>query len=132
MEISQKSSMSHFDMWWMNEPFSHSENLKNHKCNSCDKAFCFSWKLKTHIQKVHEGRKTTNVKNVENYFLIQDLKNHKCNSCLFFLEVEISLGHSKDDTVFHTATILKIFSIHNFSFTAAWAGHWLLGRLKQL
>ena len=47
----------------------------------------------------------------------------------FFVEFELDAKelvrviarktHSKDDTVFHPATILKIFSIHDFSFTAA-------------
>ena len=36
------------------------------------------------------------------------------------------------DTLFHPAIILKIFSIHDYSLRAAWAGHQLLGRLKQL
>ena len=35
-------------------------------------------------------------------------------------------------TVVFTANNLKFFSSHDFSLTATWAGHWLLGRPKQL
>ena len=35
-------------------------------------------------------------------------------------------------TVVFTANYLKFFSSHDFSLTATWAGHWLLGRPKQL
>ena len=35
-------------------------------------------------------------------------------------------------TLVFTANDLKFFSSHDFSLTATWAGHWLLGRPKQL
>ena len=35
------------------------------------------------------------------------------------------------DTLILPAIILKIFFLHDLSLRAAWAGHWLLGQLKE-
>ena len=45
---------------------------------------------------------------------------------------KISWTHSLYETVKFTATYLKCVSALDFSLRAAWAGHWLLGRPKQL
>ena len=45
---------------------------------------------------------------------------------------EVGFSHSLYETVKFTATYLKCVSALDFPLRAAWAGHWLLGRPKQL
>ena len=46
--------------------------------------------------------------------------------------MKVSSKHSLYETVKFTATYLKCVSALDFPLRAAWAGHWLLGRPKQL
>ena len=42
---------------------------KDHKCDSCGKSFSEAGNLKTHINSAHNGKKTINVTLVERHFL---------------------------------------------------------------
>ena len=50
----------------------------------------------------------------------------------FKVVILLKLGTLEIYTLFLTAIILNFSSFHDSSLTAAWAGHRLLGRLKQL
>ena len=53
-------------------------------------------------------------------------------SKIILLYIHSVRKHSLYGTVKFTATYLKCVSLLDFSLRAAWAGHWLLGRPKQL
>ena len=62
------------------------KGLKNHKCNSCEKAYTQSHNLKTHISRSHTGHQCDSCG--KNFSQSESLKthvsiihNHKCNSC---------------------------------------------------
>ena len=50
----------------------------------------------------------------------------QCVVCFTFFHIDDT------STLTRCAPILKLLSNHDLSHTAAWAGHWLLGRPKQL
>ena len=82
----------------------------NNKCDICGKSFTLKHNLQKHKKVVHEK------------------KVYQCENC----DKSFTLKHSLYETVKFTATYLKCVSALDFSLRAAWAGHWLLGRPKQL